>query len=171
MYDRKSIISYLESYGWTENRHISTLDIPKLYSHFFDNFEDDEELALDMFISYTPFPKLMEFWALYGNLDLKFSASSTNDNRGGVIAINKNAIVDCPDYSVVQTSIHYSVQVFPVAVVEAYQCYITIDVNGHFRGLNYDGSVCDFSDDFLEVIDLFINHKPMPEWEYFSKHE
>lgn len=167
MYDKQIITDYLKSCGWSEDRHISTLDIPKLYSHFFDQFEDDEELAMDEFNSYCPSPTLLQFWASFGNLELKFFL----EESCGVIALNKQAILQCPDYAIVQTSIHYGVQVFPVAMVEIFQCYLTIDQNGHFRGLNFDGSVCDLSDDFLEVIDLFIHHKPLPEWQYFSKHE
>ena len=56
-------------------------------------------------------------------------------------------------------------------MVEAVPCFICIDNDGCFYGVNYCGGVNRFSDDFFEVIDVFINDKKWPEWNYFPAYE
>lgn len=71
----------------------------------------------------------------------------------------------------IQTALYYQKKFFPVAMVEAVPCFICIDNDGCFYGVNYCGGVNRFSDDFFEVIDVFINDKKWPEWNYFPAYE
>lgn len=168
LYKKQEMIDYLSRFGWTESRCIKNLDIPKLYSRFFDYLEHDEELNLYDFPSYKPFPKLFDFWELFGNMDIKFK---TPEGRSGVITINEISIHCCTDFSVIQTSIHYHTALFPVAMIEIYRLFLAIDSSGFFHGIYFDGAVSHFSDDFFEVLDIFINGRPLPEKEYFTKYE
>ena len=56
-------------------------------------------------------------------------------------------------------------------MVEAVPCFICIDNEGFFYGINYCGGVNRLSDDFLGVIDIFINNKTLPKWNYFPEIE
>jgi len=168
IFNRQEIIDYLAPYGWTEKRCVHNLDISKIYSRFFDYLENDEELTLDEFLIYKPFPKLLDFWNSFGGLDIKFTDEY---GRSGAVAINENSVKKCPDFSVIQASIHYGIPIFPVAMVEKYELFLALDSRGVFHGLHFDGAVSHFPMDFLEVLDIFINSRPMPDKHYFPKHE
>ena len=101
-------------------------------------------------------------------MDIKFK---TPEGRSGVITINEISIHCCTDFSVIQTSIHYHTALFPVAMIEVYRLFLAIDSSGFFHGIYFDGAVSHFSDDFFEVLDIFINGRPLPEKEYFTKYE
>lgn len=167
MYNKFQIIHYLKKYGWNEKRHIDTSAIKDVYEHFFDEYEKDDYTTF-VFTPYPPFQKVLEFWSSFGDLTIDFSGK---DTRKKTIVINSDAVLNGGIHNMIQTALYYQKQFFPVAMVEAVPCFICIDNDGCFYGVNYCGGVNKFSDDFFEVIDVFINDKKWPEWNYFPAYE
>ncbi len=169
MYNKQVVSDYLYASGWTEDRHINSLGIPKMYSRFFERYDGDDELSLNEFMVFKPFPKLFEFWNSFGGLEIKFRYGA--ERRSAAVIINEIAVLKCKDYSVVQTSLHFGRPLFPVAVVQPDICFICIDIHGAFYAINNIGGVYRFLGDFFEVLDIIMNNSTVIEWEFFSKYE
>ena len=152
---RSRIILYLQKYGWNEKRHIDTIQIKKTYEHFFDKYEKND-YATFIFAPYPPFQKVLEFWSSFGDLTIDFIGSN---GRKNYIVITSDAILNAGFHSIIQTSLYYKKQFFPVAMVEAVPCFICIDNEGFFYGINYCGGVNRLSSDFLEVVDILLTIK------------
>ena len=167
MYDKSQIVRYLQKYGWNKKRNIDTSQIKKIYEHFFDKYEKDDYTTF-IFTPYPPFQKVLEFWSSFGDLTIDFIGQN---GRKNYIVITSDSILNGGFHSIIQTSVYYEKQFFPVAMVEAVPCFICIDNDGFFYGINYCGGVNHFSNDFLEVIDILINNKEWPKWNYFPERE
>ena len=174
MYNKKNIKEYIAQYGWSPNRKIDTAGVVELYNHYFDSYQKDDYISIT-FTPYPPFNKVLEFWSEYGELTINFFIEELFKGRtvryDGEILIQKEAIENSTLYHIIDASTFYRKRFFPVAQLAIAPCFICIDEDGYFYGISYGGEVTEFSNDFLEVIDIIINNKKFPEYKCLPEYE
>lgn len=174
MYNKKKVKEYIAQFGWSKSRKTDTRNVVKLYSHYFDRYRVDDYTSI-VFTPYPPFKKALDFWSEYGELTIKyFSLFQKGDKiikHDREILIQEEAIENSNLYHIIEASIFYNKQFFPVAQLEAAPCFICIDEDGYFYGISYGGEVTEFSDDFLEVVDIIINNKKFPKYKCLPEYD
>lgn len=174
MYNKKKVKEYIAQYGWKQNRAIDTSEIIEVYNHYFDEYHKDDYTSI-IFIPYPPFNKVIEFWSEFGDLSIKFFVEELFKDKtvryDGEILIQREGIENSNLYHIIDASTFYRKQFFPVAQLAIAPCFICIDEDGYFYGISYGGEVTEFSNDFLEVIDIIINNKKFPKYKCLPEYD